>query len=269
MNDELRIRRVKQYLFQTAHKARVGHIPSSLSSVEIMYVLYNKIANITKNNANNLDRDRVIISKEHARLGQVAVLAEAGLIDSKLLDKFMCDEDSILGHDLYGAVSKRNIDAIDVACGSLGHGLPLGVGLAWDSKYNVYVIVGDGELQEGTNWESIIFIGAKKLNNITLIIDRNNQQIDNYVTNIVDTYTNIARQIEAFGFDVLECDGHNIDELERVFNAKTAKPKCVIANTIKGKDCRFALNEMGFGRFHAAPLSFENYQKVCQGTEIL
>ena len=99
MNDEQRIRRVKQYLFQTAQKARVGHIPSSLSSVEIMYVLYNKIANITKNNANDLDRNRVIISKEHARLGQVAVLAEAGLIDLKLLDKFMCDEDSILGHD--------------------------------------------------------------------------------------------------------------------------------------------------------------------------
>lgn len=173
----------------------------------------------------------------------------------------MANDNAPLGHDLYNYVSE-DIDCVDVACGSLGHGLPFALGLAWDSQSQIYVLVGDGELQEGTNWESIMFAGHNKMNNLTLIIDRNNQQIDNFTQNIVDSSTHCIEQIRSFGFEVFEVDGHNVDELEKVFKIKTTGAKCVVANTVKGRECIFARDEMGFGRFHAAAFSEENLSKT-------
>lgn len=256
-----KIENIKKSILTIAKNSHVGHIPSSFSSVEILYVLYAKIANITKDNAADLERNRVILSKEHARLGQVAVLSELDLLDKNLALLFMADNDAPLGHDMYNYVY-QGIDAVDIGCGSLGHGLPFAVGLAWDSDAQIYVLVGDGELQEGTNWESIMFAGFNKMNNLTLIIDRNNQQIDNFTQNIVDSSTHVIEQISSFGFEVFEVDGHDIDALEKVLKIETSGAKCIVANTIKGKECFFAIEEMGFGCYHAAEFSEQNLHKA-------
>lgn len=245
----IRLKKLKQELLVTAKDTDAGHVPSSLSSLEILFTLYNGIANINKENAKDKDRDRVILSKEHARLAQIVVLAECGLINKELLATFMCD-DGALGHDIYGIISKNNIDVIDVSSGSLGHGPGVACGYAWDSKSNIYVVVGDGELQEGSCWESIMFAGHHKLSNFILIVDKNNQQIDNYTQNIIDSSTTIADSIKSFGFDIFECDGHNIQELKEKLKIKSDKPKCIIANTVKGKEIKHLIEKKGFGFFH-------------------
>jgi transketolase len=252
-----RLKQIKYLILETARKANAGHIPSSLSCTEILYVLYNKIADITKENAKNLQRDRVIISKEHARLAQVCVLSEAGLLDEKYLNKYMVDG-GVLGHDLYGRGSNADINVIDVSCGSLGHGLSVGIGMALGSKnHNIYVIVGDGECQEGSVWEGIMFAGYHKMNNLTLIVDNNNLQVDDFTKNIIDTSSNIGKQIESFGFDVFKCDGHNVDELEKVFKIKTDRAKCIVANTIKGKETLFLRKSRGLNVSHYTSLTPE------------
>ncbi len=167
---------VKKDIIRINNKAGVGHCPSSFSSLEIMYVLYSKIANITKQNANDLQRDRVIISKEHCYAGRVCLLAKLGLIPSSYLDTYI-EKDGKLAHDIYGLVGDKEIACLDVSSGSLGHGLGVGAGLAVGSpKNNIYVIVGDGELQEGSCWEALNFIGYHKIKNLTVIVDKNNMQ---------------------------------------------------------------------------------------------
>ena len=267
MTDEQKVKDIKKLILTTAFDAKVGHIPSSLSCAEILYVLYDKIANITTKNACDLERDRVIISKEHARLGQVCLLAELGLLDKSLLKRFMANEDAALGHDLYGLVCGKDLAAVDIGSGSLGHGLSVGAGLAWNSAHNVFVVVGDAELQEGSNWEAIMFIGYHQLKNLTIIVDNNNQQVDYYTADVLDTSSNLKPKFEAFGFDVLECDGHDMKALEKSFKAKTDKPKVVIAKTIKGKECLSWCNEVGFGHFHAGAMSEEELNKTLEEIE--
>jgi transketolase len=262
--DTQRIKTIKRYVFETAHNSNVGHIPSSLSCTEILYVLYNRIANITKENAADVQRDRVIVSKEHGRLGQVCVLAEAGLLEHELLKGFIKDGGA-LGHDIYGAVGDERVAAIDVACGSLGHGPGMGVGMALGhANHNIYVITGDGELQEGSCWEAIMFAGHHKLKNFTLIVDRNYLQIDNFTKNIIDSSSNVNKQIESFGFEVFECGGHDVDELEKAFKIPQTKAKCIIANTIKGKEISFTQQSKGFAQSHWGALSDEEFELAMQ-----
>jgi len=269
MSDLERIKQIKKSVLMTAFHAKVGHIPSSFSCLEILYVLYNKIAHIRKDNAADLDRDRVVISKEHARLGQVCVLADAGLLDKKLLEHFMANEDAALGHDLYNVVRAENKDlaAVDVASGALGHGLSVGVGLAWDNPHHVFVVVGDAELQEGTNWEAIMFAGFHQMKNLTIIVDENSQQIDEYTPHILDISSNLKKKFEVFGFEVLECDGHDVQALEKCLKVQTDKPKALIAKTIKGKECLFWREEVGFGYFHAGPMNEDQLRKTMEKIE--
>lgn len=256
-----RIKNIKRLIINTACKLKQGHIPSSFSSIEILYTLYNCVANITKENAANLKRDRVIISKEHCRLAQLCILTENGLLKSEYLDTYIQDG-GILGHDIYNIVSKHKLEAIDVSSGSLGHGASVGIGLAWNNSNNIYVIVGDGELQEGSCWEAILFAGHHRLKNFTLIIDRNYMQIDNYTNNILDSSSNVANRIKSFGFDVFECNGHNISDLEKYLKIKTNKAKCIIANTIKGKELEFVRERIGCALFHWNLLSNDDAEKI-------
>lgn len=239
----------------------MGHLTPSFSSIEILYTLYNKIAKITKENIAAIERDRVIISKEHCRLAQVCVLAECGLLDKDMLNTY-ANNGSYLSHDLYGHVCpNKGIDAIDVASGSLGHGIGVGIGYAWDNKKShTYVVVGDGELQEGSCWEGIIFAGCHHMKNLTLIIDKNNVQIDDYTKNILDTSSNIAQQIREFGYDVIECNGHDVTALEKALNTPTEKTKCIIAHTIKGKELSEFIKDKGLIYTHAQIIDEKNYQ---------
>ena len=248
--DNDRIKNIKKFLLENAHKSRIGHLPSALSCLEILYTIYNKIADITNQNKGDINRDRVILSKEHARFGQVCTLFECGLVEKEVVDTYLQDG-GFCGHDMYNIVGSQKILAVDISCGSLGHGLGVGAGIAFaNQKHNVYVIIGDGELQEGSCWEALMLIGHLQLKNITIIVDRNNQQIDNLTKNIVNTHKFCPNAIKAFDFDIIECDGHNIAELEMAIKSTTNQPKCVIANTIKGKEIYKNLEKYNFALYH-------------------
>lgn len=266
IRDTERIKNIKKKFFTTAYKNHIGHLPSALSCLEILYVLYNKISNITKDNVAAQNRDRIILSKEHARFAQVCVLNEMGLLDDDVVETYLQDG-AIAGHDMYNVVGSPKIASVDIASGSLGHGLGVGIGLAIANPNNMYVIVGDGELQEGSCWESIMFIGHHKLKNLTLIIDRNNQQIDNLTKNIINSSKFAPEAIKAFNFDVIECNGHNVDELTNAFRLQTEKPKCIIANTIKGKEIHNCIEKYGYAVYHWFGLKEEEYRRAIKEVE--
>ena len=262
--DELLISETKKLIIKTATECLSNHIPSSLSCLEILYTLYTRVANINLENAKDLIRDRVILSKEHARLGQVCLLTNLGLLP-KDINKEWQQNGGRVGHDMFNGLGIDEISTIDVSSSSLGQGLGLGIGYAIAApKNNIYVVVGDGELQEGSCWEAIMFISQHQIPNLTIIVDRNYLQISDYTKNVIDTSSTLKKRMESFDFDVLECDGHNIDELEKCFKTKTKKPKCVIANTIKGKEVDFLMQEKGCDYIHGWIYTQEEYNKILQ-----
>lgn len=254
------IKEIKKMIVQ--HGCHSGHLTSSLGVVELLYSLYTTINFNQKNFKNINDRDMVIISKEHCRLAQICTLSYLGYVDEKLLDGYM-REDGKVGHDMYNIVGGEEIAAVDYASGSLGHGLNVGAGLAMAKpEHNIYVVCGDGEFQEGSMWEALLFIKQHNLKNLTVIIDRNYLQIDNYTKNILDTSSNIEKMVQDFGFNVLKCNGHNIDEIKKCLKEQTNEPKCIIADTIKGKGMEFMLEELGFAMFHHSMLSEKDIKRV-------
>ncbi len=263
IEDMQKMHNIKTLLIDIVSKNRVGHLPSSLSSLEILYTLYSKVANINPGNLKSLERDRVIISKEHCKMAQICVLSELGLLKKDLVYEWLQDGGA-LGHDIFCGVGTPEASAIDVSFGSLGQGIGVGIGLALaNPNNNIYVIVGDGELQEGSCWEAFMFIGQHQIKNITVIVDRNNiQAAGGYTKDVIDTSSHLRQQIGSFHLDIIECDGHNIEELEQAFRLETTKPKCIIARTIKGKECQFVLSEKGFGYFHGAAFTEDELKKT-------
>jgi transketolase len=205
-----------------------GHIPSSLSILDIMYVLYNKVLDIEGIKENRIDRDRFILSKGHASLGLYVILDHFGLLKDDL--NTFCDINSKLG----GHPTDK-IFGVESSTGSLGHGLPIGIGLALAYKIKkykskVYVLIGDGEANEGTIWESALLAKHHNLDNLCCIIDFNHS------TDRAVDLGDLKNKFESFGWDAVEVDGHNHHELlEKLTNTPTNKPTCIIANTIKGK----------------------------------
>ena len=243
---------------------RGGHLSSSLGCVEILYALYTTI-NISKENKQDItNRDMVVLSKEHCRVGQICTLAHLGLIDKKLLDTYLHDN-GMLGHDIYNFVAGEEAVAIDYGSGALGHGVGVGIGLAMaNQNRNVYVIVGDGELQEGSLWEAFLFIIQHNIKNIAIICDRNYMQIDNYTKNIVDTSSNMENIMSAIGFNVIKCDGHDVLSIRKAIKLKSKTPKFIIADTVKGKGMEFLLDEIGFAKFHHSVLGQEYITRILE-----
>jgi transketolase len=201
-----------------------GHIASSLSILDIMYVLYNSI--IDKKDLDNNDRDRFILSKGHASLGLYVILDHFKLLKDDL--NTFCDFDSKLG----GHPTDK-IKGVESSTGSLGHGLPIAVGFALAYKIKgiknkVYALIGDGEANEGTIWESALLASHHTLNNLYCIIDFNHS------TDRAVELGNLKNKFEAFGWDVIEIDGHNQKEIHKALSHQDNKPVCIIANTIKG-----------------------------------
>lgn len=220
-------------------------------------------ANLSKQNINDTLRDRIIISKEHGRLAQVCVLAHLGLLDKKMLQNY-CVSGGELGNDLYNIVSSK-IPAVDYAVGSLGHGLGVGAGIAFgDKSHHCYVLLGDAELQEGSIFEALLFIVQHNIVNITVIIDNNLQQIDNYTKNIIDT-SKFMDCLQTIGFDVMVCGGHDVDDLNKNLSIFTNKPKCIVAQTVKGKGIEFLLNKPNFAKFHHSALTEEEFNRAYEG----
>lgn len=220
-----------------------SHIGSCFSIVDILTVLYLKILNIRSNSPTDPSRDRFILSKGHSAAAVYAVLAETGFITKENLQTFCQNGSMYQGH------ASHHIPGIEFSTGSLGHGLPVGCGIALsgarESKnFKIYVLLSDGELQEGSNWESILFAAHHKLSNLTAIIDYNRIQSLGHTKDICNL-DNLSEKFKAFGWEAIEVDGHNFDDLIKAFaKLDQEKPKAIIARTIKGKGVSFMENNL-------------------------
>ena len=238
---------------------KVGHLGGSCSSAEIVATLYfHKMKHDPKNPAME-DRDRFLLSKGHAALVQYAALALAGYFPKEALKKVKS-----LGGMLQGHPDMTRTPGVEANTGSLGQGLSIANGMALglrlnDSKSRVYVIVGDGEQNEGQIWEAIMAAAKFKIDNLTAIVDRNRLQATGPIADRFDIGA-VAPKWAAFGWNVIEIDGHDVTSLVEAFDEAErvkGKPTVVIANTVKGKGISFAENNAAF---HNGELTAEQYE---------
>jgi transketolase len=224
-------------------KAQGGHMGSSLSEADILAVLFFHTMNFNPKNKDDPARDRFVLSKGHASEGLYATLAEAGFIPQEWLDNY-------LSHDLPLSIHPTNhVPGIEVCSGALGHGFSIAVGMALGAKktkrnYKVFSLSGDGELEEGTNWEAFMSASYYKLGNLCFIIDANGIQLADTIANTMEINP-LKEKLLAFGLDVHEVDGHNTEELAALFDSldySGDKPHAIIAHTIKGKGVSFMEN---------------------------
>lgn len=241
--NEIRIGIVKEVYY-----GKSGHPGGSLSCADILTVLYFNQMNINPEQPNSPSRDRFVLSKGHASPALYSTLAERGYFDKKELVTFRGIDSILQGHP-----DMKHIPGVDMSTGSLGQGLSCANGMALASKLNkdgnrVYCLVGDGEIEEGQIWEAAMSASHYKLDNLCVIVDNNNLQIDGSIEEVMSSYP-INFKFESFGFNVINVDGHNTEELIEAFNkAKTVKgkPTAIIAKTIKGKGVSFMENQVGW-----------------------
>ena len=258
-------KRIRRHIVEQGYLSGRGHISSALSLVEIYYALYGmNYFDISKIKNMQADRDRLVLSKGHGALGLYATLVEMGIISPSELDGFATSEGLLSTHPVRGS-----IPGVEMSAGSLGQGIGYAGGIALsaklsDASYKTVVIVGDGELQEGSNWESLLFIAHNKLNNLTTIVDRNKLQITGTVDSIVSIEP-LQSKFKGFGFEVIEVDGHNVQEILNALNKECGEcPKVIIANTVKGKGLSFVENK---GGWHGKGLTREQYELAIKELE--
>ena len=241
MTDTEKLKELRLRILKAANITKEGHIASAFSVLEIIYALYKHVLWYEPLKPDAEERDYFLLSKGHGAMALYAVLGEMKFFDIELLNTYY-QKDSILG----GHPDRLKVPGVEISSGSLGHGLPIAVGLAMSlkregKKNRVFVLVGDGELNEGSNWEALMIAGAKSLDNLHIIIDYNHS-----TDAALDLYP-LAGKLLGFRVDLRECDGHNIADI--VDNLRTFKelpgmvcigkpPIVVIANTVKGKGVR-------------------------------
>ncbi len=258
----LKCKELRADIIKMVHLAKSGHPGGSLSCVEILAALYYKEANIDPENPNWEDRDRIILSKGHSCPALYAVLADKGYIDRNLLWTLRKTNSSLQGHP-----DMKKTPGVDLNTGSLGQGVSVAMGMALAAKhlgknYKVYAIIGDGESQEGLTWEAAMAAANYQLDNFTVLLDHNGLQIDGpndevmKIGNMIDKY-------KAFGFEVYEADGHDIDEICKAIQAPfNGKPKFICCETTKGKGISFM--EDKFTWHGKAPNVDEYEQAICE-----
>ena len=228
---------IRKRILRMHAKSRNSHIGSAFSIVEILIMLYFRILKINPKEPKDANRDRFILSKGHAVSALYATLAKRGFFNEEILDKYCIDGGILPGHP-----DRFSVPGIESSTGSLGHGLPIGVGLAFAGKkdkknYRVFVLMSDGECEEGSIWEAAISASRLKLDNLIGIIDANKLQAYEK-TNNIQSISSLKGKFENFGWSVREVDGHNFEQLREVFKStpfKKEKPTMIIAHTIKGK----------------------------------
>ncbi len=224
-----------------------GHPGGSLSEVELLATLYFRAMRHDPKNPTWADRDRFVLSKGHGCPALYAVLADAGYIERAELMTLRK-----LGSPLQGHPDKRMLPILEASTGSLGQGLSIGIGIALAARldkrdYHTFVMVGDGEIQEGQNWEAAMFAPFHKLTNLTLIVDYNRQQLDGWVADILDIAP-LADKFRSFGWTPFEIDGHDLNQvvpaLEQARANAGERPTAIIAHTVKGKGVSFMENNI-------------------------
>ena len=236
---------LRKSIVRALFSANRGHFGSSMSLVEILRVLYDDIIFFDYKNPKNEKRDRVILSKGHGCLALYSILADKKFFKMEEFDQFL-KLNSILG----GHPENDKVPGVEASTGALGHGLPIAVGIAISLKLKksnskVYAILGDGELNEGSNWEAMLSANKHKLNNLKIIIDYNKIQSYDFIKKVVDLEP-LNKKFKNFGFEVSEVNGHNIKDLKKNFlkfqNQKIKKTSVTICHTIKGKGFKMAEN---------------------------
>ena len=244
MNSLQLAQQIRLKALEMVFRSKASHIGGALSMADILAVLYTNILSINPNCPQSADRDRFVLSKGHCCTSLYAVLALKGFFPLEELQTYGEDGSRLLSH------ATHHVPGIEISAGSLGHGLPIACGLALAAKrkkqtFYTYCIVGDGEMDEGSNWEAILFAAHHQLNNLCLIIDYNKiQSLGN--TNEVINLESLSAKLGAFNWDVVEIDGHNHAEINRALHLTGTRtnPFAIIAHTIKGKGVNFMENEL-------------------------
>ena len=256
MDEAEDLKTLRKDIMEMVYRSKEGHLPSAFSILELLYVLYGNFLKYDSKNPDSIERDFFILSKGHGSQALYAVLAHYGFFEKDKVFSF-CNFDSLFG----GHPDKNKVPGVEASTGSLGHGFPMALGIALACKIQnksnrVFVIIGDGESEEGTIWESTMLALNLKLDNLIVIMDKNKSQYY--------AYDHDFRKIwESFGWHTFEIkDGHNLDEIKDVLkkttHSKSDKPKMIIANTVKGKGISFIENNREW--HHRAP-SEEEYHK--------
>ncbi len=235
---------IRLSIVRTIAGPRMGHLGGDLSVADILVTLFFGVMRYRPGDPDWGERDRFVLSKGHCSAALYSVLARAGYFEPSLLERFMAPLSPLNGHP-----NRRKVRGVEANTGPLGHGLPFAVGTAvaaqiTGARYRSFVVLGDGELQEGSNWEAAMFAGHRGLGNLTAVVDRNRLQqgAGTEETNRLDP---LPEKWAAFGWEVLEVDGHDHAALLDAFEAPRAgRPRCVVARTVKGKGVSFAENRV-------------------------
>jgi transketolase len=235
---------IRKYSLEMVVRSKASHIGSALSIADILAVLYYDVMTVYLNEVNNSYRDIFILSKGHACVSLYAALGLKGFFPLKDLETYGLNGSCFMNH------ISHKVPGVEFSTGSLGHGLPFGTGIALGKKIRkrdnrVFVLVGDGELDEGSNWEALLFASHQRLDNLVVIVDYNNLQS---LTTVKDTLNlePLANKFESFGCLVYSVDGHNHEMLRQIFHESksnySGKPTVIIAKTIKGKGVSYMEN---------------------------
>lgn len=250
--------KVRMGIIEGTFNAKSGHPGGSLSITEILTYLYFNEMNIDPQNPSMDSRDRFVLSKGHAAPALYSVMAQRGYFPVEELKTLRKVDSRLQGHP-----SMKCLPGIDISSGSLGQGISAACGMALGAKlqnadFRVYTILGDGEIEEGQVWEAAMYAAAKKLDNLVAFVDNNNLQIDGTVEEVNSPYP-IPEKFAAFGWNVIEINGHSYDEIEKALAAARAcegKPTAIIAQTVKGKGVSFMENQVNW---HGSAPNAEQY----------
>jgi transketolase len=232
---------VRAHVLRMTHVSKASHVGSCLSMIDILAVLYGRVLKVDPRNPTWPDRDRFILSKGHATAALYAILAECGFFPLEWLQSYCADGGRLPGH-----ATARGIPGIEVSTGSLGHGLPVACGIALAGKrdarhFRTYAVLSDGELDEGSNWEAILFAPQHQLDNLVVIVDYNKIQSLGRVDQVL-TLDPLADKFRAFRWETQEIDGHDLRAIEDALmqtSNRSGRPTMIIAHTVKGKGVSF------------------------------
>jgi transketolase len=246
------------------HLGHASHIASAFSAADIVAVLYCDIMRFDPSNLKWEGRDRLILSKGHAGSVLYSALAEEGFFDKSILWTY-CQNGSVLS----GHISHKGVPGVEFSSGSLGHGVCVATGMAMAGKmdkssYRVFAIVGDGECDEGSVWETAMFANNYKLSNLTVIVDHNKMQAMGFCEDVMKPM-DLRKKFEDFGWEAVEIDGNNHEELKKALSSHSnTQPKCIIADTIKGKGVSFMENNLVW---HYRDPQGEDFEKALKELE--
>lgn len=252
---------VRKCVIEGTYNAASGHPGGSLSIADIITYLYMYKLHVDPKNPTMEDRDRFVLSKGHTAPALYGALALKGFFPVEDIKTLRKPNSHLQGHPSLGKTP-----GIDMSTGSLGQGISVAVGMALGAKrknanYRVYTVLGDGEIEEGQVWEAAMFAAAKGLDNLVAVVDNNNLQIDGTIEEVNSPYP-IDEKFAAFGWNVIQIDGHDFDQIDAAFTAAEAckgKPTAIIAKTVKGKGVSFMENQVGW---HGKAPNAEQYQQA-------